>query len=95
MLPDLQTEIPGPESLSLAGKLREYESRNVTYLDESWPVFWERAEGVNVWDADGNRFLDLTSAFGVAGLGHGNPEIVSAMKSQSKRLRAHLGTKGR
>ena len=91
MLPDLQTEIPGPESLSLAGKLREYESRNVTYLDESWPVFWERAEGVNVWDADGNRFLDLTSAFGVAGLGHGNPEIVSAMKSQSERLLHGMG----
>ncbi len=45
MLPDLHTAIPGPESLRLADDLRAHESRNVTYLDDSWPVFWERAEG--------------------------------------------------
>ena len=48
------TAVPGPESLRLAGELRRYESRNVTYLAEAWPVFWERASGVNVWDVDGN-----------------------------------------
>ncbi|MGC6426443.1 MAG: aspartate aminotransferase family protein [Akkermansiaceae bacterium] len=91
MLPELQTSIPGPESLRLATKLREHESRNVTYLDSSWPVFWERAEGVNVWDADGNRFLDLTSAFGVAGLGHRHPEVVAAMQEQAERLLHGMG----
>lgn len=91
MLPDLHTAIPGPESLRLAGELREHESRNVTYLDSSWPVFWETAEDVNVWDADGNRFLDLTSAFGVAGLGHRNAEIVSVMNTQSNRLLHGMG----
>src|SRR5687768_5834981 len=70
MLPSLITEIPGPRSRELAGTLRRYESRNVTYIADDFPVFWQRAEGTNVWDADGNRFLDLTSAFGVAGLGH-------------------------
>ena len=91
MLPDLQTSIPGPESLRLAKELREHESRNVTYVDPSWPIFWEKAEGVNVWDADGNRFLDLTSAFGVAGLGHRHPEIVAAMREQSERLLHGMG----
>jgi len=70
MLPELRTEIPGPRSRELAARLRRHESRNVTYMSDAWPVFWERAEGVNVWDVDGNRFLDLTSAFGVASLGH-------------------------
>ncbi|HBE95988.1 MAG TPA: aspartate aminotransferase family protein [Verrucomicrobiales bacterium] len=91
MLPDLYTRIPGPRSLSLAEKLQRYESRNVTYMDGDWPVFWERAEGTNVWDADGNRFLDLTSAFGVAGLGHGNSEVVAAMQRQSQQLLHGMG----
>jgi len=91
MLPDLLTSIPGPRSLALAKELREHESRNVTYIDPEWPVFWERAEGVNVWDADGNRFLDLTSAFGVAGLGHRNPEVVSAMHGQADQLLHGMG----
>lgn len=91
MKPELKTSIPGPRSLELAARLREYESRNVTYCDESWPVFWESAEGVNVWDADGNRFLDFTSAFGVAGLGHRHPEIAAAMDEQSGRLLHGMG----
>lgn len=91
MKPKLKTSIPGPRSLALAGQLREYESRNVTYCDESWPVFWERAEGTNIWDADGNRYLDFTSAFGVAGLGHRHPEIVAAMTEQSGLLLHGMG----
>ena len=48
--------------------LRDYESRNVTFIepDGSWPIVWERAQGVHVWDADGSKYLDLTAAFGVA-----------------------------
>jgi 4-aminobutyrate aminotransferase-like enzyme len=89
MLPELVTEIPGPQSQSLAKELRKYESRNVTYVAEDWPVFWKRAEGANVWDEDGNRFLDLTAAFGVAGLGHG--WSASAMQNQSALLLHGMG----
>jgi acetylornithine/succinyldiaminopimelate/putrescine aminotransferase len=91
MIPKIKTVIPGPCSQDLAVRLRKHESRNVTYVDESWPVFWERAQGVNVWDADGNRFLDFTSAFGVAGLGHRHPEIVAAMKEQCDQLLHGMG----
>ena len=83
MKPELKTPIPGPRSRALAGELRCYESRNVTYLDDTWPVFLETAKGCNIWDADGNRFLDFNSAFGVAGLGHRHPEIVQAMTNQA------------
>ena len=89
MLPELITEIPGPESKVLSKALKIYESRNVTYVADDWPVFWQRAEGVNVWDADGNRFLDLTAAFGVAGLGHGWP--AEAMREQSMQLIHGMG----
>ena len=91
MLPDLRTAIPGPRSRELAARLSRVESRNVTLLGERWPVFWERAEGVNVWDADGNRFLDFTSGFGVAGLGHSSPPVREALRLQSSKLLHAMG----
>lgn len=91
MLPALQTPIPGPRSLAAAAQLRRYESRNVTYMDAEFPVFWDRAEGVNVWDVDGNCFLDWTSAFGVAGLGHTNPAVRDALIAQAGSLLHAMG----
>jgi len=87
----LRTEIPGPRSRELAARLRRVESRNVTMVGEAWPVFWERAEGVNVWDADGNRFLDFTAGFGVAGLGHSAQPVREALADQSGRLLHAMG----
>lgn len=91
MLPELRTEIPGPRSRELAVRLRRAESRNVTMVGEHWPVFWERSEGVNVWDADGNRFLDFTAGFGVAGLGHAAQPVREALVGQSARLLHAMG----
>ena len=91
MLPELITEIPGPLSRELAEELRAYESRNVTYVSENFPVFWERAEGANVWDVDGNRLLDFTSGFGVASLGYRPAKIVEAGREQMTRLYHAMG----
>lgn len=91
MLPELHTTIPGPKSLALAADLRVYECQNVTYLAEDWPIFWQRAEGTNVWDEDGNRFLDMTSAFGVAGLGHTAEAVCEAMQQQAGILLHGMG----
>src|SRR5688500_10760891 len=91
MLPDLVTTIPGPASRALAEELRRYESPNVTYLAPDFPIFWQRAEGTNVWDADGNRFLDLTSAFGVCGLGHSNSAVTEAARAQAGELFHAMG----
>jgi 4-aminobutyrate aminotransferase-like enzyme len=73
--------------------LRDYESRNVTFIepDGSWPIVWERAKGVHVWDADGKKYLDLTAAFGVAATGHTNPRVVRAGQRQMARLLHAMG----
>ncbi len=73
--------------------LRAYESRNITVMepDGSWPVVWERAQGVHVWDLDGNRYLDLTAAFGVAAAGHANPRVVRAGQKQMAKLLHAMG----
>lgn len=79
-----------PSTLEL---LREYESRNVTYLaaDGSWPIVWERARGMAVWDEAGKRYLDFTAAFGVAAAGHANPRVVKAGQRQLARLPHAMG----
>jgi 4-aminobutyrate aminotransferase-like enzyme len=73
--------------------LRSYESRNVTFTerDGSWPIVWERARGVHVWDADGKKYLDLTAAFGVAVAGHANARVVRAGKKQMAKLLHAMG----
>ena len=75
------------------GLLRDYESRNVTFIeaDGSWPIVWERANGVHVWDAEGKKYLDLTAAFGVAATGHANPRVVRAGQRQMARLLHAMG----
>lgn len=91
LLPSLKTKVPGPKSRALARELHRYESRNITYITDHWPVFWERAAGANVWDVDGNRYIDLTAAFGVASVGHGNPRVVAALKAQAGKLLHAMG----
>ena len=73
--------------------LRDYESRNVlfTEADGSWPIVWEKAKGVQVWDAEGKKYLDLTAAFGVAAAGHGNPNVVKAGQQQMGKLLHAMG----
>ncbi len=73
--------------------LRDFESRNVTFIepDGSWPIVWERAKDVFVWDADGRKYLDLTGAFGVAAAGHANPRVVAAGHAQLARLPHAMG----
>jgi 4-aminobutyrate aminotransferase/(S)-3-amino-2-methylpropionate transaminase len=90
LAPALLTAVPGPRSAALARRLEACESRNVTALTPA-PIFWERAQGANVWDADGNRFIDLTAGFGVASLGHAHPRVVAAVSEQAERLLHGLG----
>jgi 4-aminobutyrate aminotransferase-like enzyme len=73
--------------------LRAHESRNVTFIepDGSWPIVWERARGVHVWDAEGQKYLDLTAAFGVAVAGHANPRVVRSGQRQMAKLLHAMG----
>ena len=73
--------------------LRDYESRNVTHIaeDGSWPIVWERAKGVHVWDTDGKKYLDLTAAFAVSATGHANPRVTRAAQAQLAKLPHAMG----
>ncbi len=73
--------------------LRDYESRNVTFIDSerNWPIVWKKAWGSHVWDQDGKKYLDLTAAFGVSAAGHANARVVAAGRKQMGTLLHAMG----
>ena len=89
--PFIKVPPPGPRSRRLAERLAEVESRNVTYLADDSPIFWEKSRGSNVWDADGNRYVDLSGGFGVAVAGHRNRRVMQAIRRQIGRLPHGMG----
>lgn len=82
---------PGPKSKHLTEKLRAYESRNITYVSQDFPIFLSRAAGANVVDVDGNVYVDLTGFFGVAAVGHSNPDVADAVGEQAHLLLHGMG----
>ena len=99
-LPELQTTVPGPRSISWVETLARVECPGITARRARAgeargvgrdPIVWERALGANVWDADGNRYVDLTGAFGVALIGHGHPRVAAAIRVQSEKLLHGMG----
>ncbi len=92
LLPEVRSPRVGPATRVLAARLGRVESRNVTFLDPmDLPPFWTEARGANVRDAEGNCFVDLTGAFGVALAGHAHPRVVKAIREQGERLLHGMG----
>ncbi|WP_375485472.1 acetylornithine transaminase [uncultured Jatrophihabitans sp.] len=50
------------------------------------PVALDHGDGVRVWDADGNAYLDFVGGIAVSALGHAHPAIVAAVTEQVGRL---------
>lgn len=49
------------------------------------PLFIDRAEGVHVWDADGNRYIDYLASWGPAITGHTDPMVISDIRDALPR----------
>ncbi len=49
------------------------------------PLFYARAEGARIWDADGNESLDFTLSQGPMILGHSNPVVLDAVQKANSR----------
>lgn len=50
------------------------------------PIVIARAEGSEMWDADGKRYLDLFPGWGCSLLGHCHPRVTEAVREQVGRL---------
>ncbi len=73
------TAIPAPESIPIIERLFATEP---VAMQGQPPVVWNRAEGVNVYDAWGNKWLDWSSGVLVTNAGHGRAEIAEAIRTQ-------------
>lgn len=70
------TPLPAPGSVPLLEAMRAAEPRS---MGGQPPVVWDRAEGVHVFDAWGNQWLDFSSGVLVASGGHARPEVTQAI----------------
>jgi acetylornithine aminotransferase len=82
MSPDLQLTSNG---LSGAAWTRRYTGAVMNTFGQPQRVL-VRGEGCYVWDADGNRYLDLLAGIAVNALGHAHPFLISAVTAQLATL---------
>jgi 4-aminobutyrate aminotransferase/(S)-3-amino-2-methylpropionate transaminase len=99
-LPKLRTAVPGAMSRAWLQRLQgvdapwtdaRRERRAALSGVDGTPIVLASAQGTNVVDVDGNRFVDFACAFGAALLGHGNSRVARTLEMQSTRLMMGLG----
>jgi 4-aminobutyrate aminotransferase len=70
-------ELPGPRA-------RELIARDAAVISPSYPreypFVMSHGRGTEVWDVDGNRFLDFAAGIAVCATGHAHPEVVGAVQ---------------
>jgi ornithine--oxo-acid transaminase len=50
------------------------------------PIAIERAQGIHMWDVEGNRFFDFLSAYSAMNQGHCHPRLVATMREQAGKV---------
>jgi 4-aminobutyrate aminotransferase-like enzyme len=83
------TKIPVPESIPILERVYETESHS---MHGQLPIIWDRAEGVQVYDSWGNKWLDFSSTIFVTNAGHGNKRIVEALNKVINKPLLHTYT---
>ena len=73
----IRTELPGPKARALLERDRPVSSPS---YPRDYPFVMARGRGVEVWDVDGNRFLDFAAGIAVCSTGHAHPQVVQAIK---------------
>jgi 4-aminobutyrate aminotransferase / (S)-3-amino-2-methylpropionate transaminase / 5-aminovalerate transaminase len=74
---EIRTKLPVPESLEIFKMLSE--SEPVSMLGQP-PVVWDKAEGFQIFDKWGNKWIDWSSGVLITNAGHGRKEIIDALQ---------------
>ena len=81
--PHIKTELPGP-------KARAMIERDTAVVSPSYPrdypFVMSHGRGVEVWDVDGNRFLDFVAGIAVCSTGHSHPSVVAAVTDAAQNF---------
>jgi 4-aminobutyrate aminotransferase len=75
--PDRHTVLPGPKARALIARDRAVSSPS---YPRDYPFVMAKGRGAEVWDVDGNRYLDFMSGIGVCSTGHAHPQVVRAIR---------------
>ncbi|MCG6925185.1 MAG: acetyl ornithine aminotransferase family protein [Acidobacteria bacterium] len=81
--PHAPTELPGPRARALLDRDRPVSSPS---YPRDYPFVMSHGRGAEVWDVDGNRFLDFAAGIAVCATGHAHPEVVGAVKEAADRF---------
>src|ERR1700678_1561947 len=88
-LPELKTQLPGPNAKALIQRDSEVISPSYT---RTYPLVVARGSGAMIEDVDGNRFLDFNAGIAVCSTGHCHPQVIQAIQDQATRLIHMSGT---
>jgi 4-aminobutyrate aminotransferase len=81
--PNIKTDLPGP-------KARELLARDARVVSPSYPrdypFVMSHGKGAEIWDVDGNRFLDFAAGIAVCSTGHSHPAVVQAIKDAADKF---------
>ena len=76
-------KLPGPKARALIK--RDSAVISPSY-PRSYPFVMDHGKGCEVWDVDGNRFLDFMAGIAVLSTGHAHPKVVKAIQEQAEKF---------
>jgi 4-aminobutyrate aminotransferase len=76
-------KLPGPKARALIK--RDSAVISPSY-PRGYPFVMDHGKGSEVWDVDGNRFLDFMAGIAVLSTGHSHPEVVKAVQEQAEKF---------
>jgi len=79
----LKTELPGPKARAMIA--RDADVTSPSY-PRDYPFVMSHGRGTEVWDVDGNRFLDFAAGIAVCSTGHAHPEVVRAVQQAASEF---------
>jgi 4-aminobutyrate aminotransferase len=79
----IRKKLPGPKARAILE--RDAQSVSPSYPREQ-PLVMSHGRGVEIWDVDGNRFLDFAAGIAVCSTGHSHPQVVQAIKDAADRF---------
>ena len=81
--PHIKSPLPGPKARALLARDAAVVSPS---YPRDYPFVMSHGRGAEVWDVDGNRFLDFAAGIAVCSTGHSHPKVVQAVKDAADRF---------
>jgi 4-aminobutyrate aminotransferase len=83
MTQHIKTALPGPKAQALLQRDAQVVSPS---YPRDYPFVMSHGKGTEVWDVDGNRFLDFAAGIAVCSTGHSHPRVVQAIKDAADQF---------